>query len=56
VLSDSTEACGRGEKFMRSRQHPTVQEYVLGNTKTKPSKCTDARQRARYSTPIRNGG
>jgi len=33
VLSDSTEAYDRGEKFMRSRQHPTVQEYVLVSTK-----------------------
>ena len=33
VLSDSTEARDRGEKFMRSRQHPTVQEYVLVSTK-----------------------
>lgn len=33
VLSDSTEARDRGEKFMRSRQHPTLQEYVLVSTK-----------------------
>lgn len=32
VLSDSTEARDRGVKFMRSRQHPTVQEYVLVST------------------------
>jgi Uma2 family endonuclease len=32
VLSDSTEARDRGEKFMRSRQRPTLQEYVLVST------------------------
>jgi Uma2 family endonuclease len=32
VLSDSTEARDRGEKFMRSRQHPMVREYVLVST------------------------
>src|SRR5262249_49510778 len=32
VLSDSTEAHDRGAKFMRSRQHPTLQEYVLVST------------------------
>ena len=33
VLSDSTEARDRGEKFRRSREHPAVQEYVLVSTK-----------------------
>jgi len=33
VLSDSTEARDRGEKFRRSREHPTVQEYVIVSTK-----------------------
>ena len=33
VLSDSTEARDRGDKFRRSREHPAVQEYVLVSTK-----------------------
>ncbi len=33
VLSNSTEARDRGEKFRRSREHPAVQEYVLISTK-----------------------
>jgi Uma2 family endonuclease len=33
VLSDSTEAYNRGEKFALYRACPTVQEYVLVNTK-----------------------
>jgi len=33
VLSDSTEARDRGEKFRRSREHPAVQEYVLVSTR-----------------------
>ncbi len=33
VLSNSTEARNRGEKFRRSREHPAVQEYVLISTK-----------------------
>ncbi len=33
VLSNSTEARDRGEKFRRSREHPAVQEYVLVSTK-----------------------
>ncbi|HWS84022.1 MAG TPA: Uma2 family endonuclease [Ktedonobacteraceae bacterium] len=33
VLSNSTEARDRGEKFRRSREHPSVQEYVLVSTK-----------------------
>jgi Uma2 family endonuclease len=34
VLSDSTEAYDRGEKFYRYRRNPILQEYVLVNTKT----------------------
>jgi Uma2 family endonuclease len=33
VLSDSTEAYDRGEKFYRYRRNPILQEYVLVNTK-----------------------
>ena len=33
VLSNSTEARDRGEKFRRSREQPSVQEYVLVSTK-----------------------
>lgn len=29
VLSDSTEACDRGNKFFRYRQNPQLQDYVL---------------------------
>jgi Uma2 family endonuclease len=34
VLSDSTEAYDRGEKFYRYRRNPVLQEYVLVNTKS----------------------
>lgn len=33
VLSDSTEARDRGEKFQRSIRHPALQEYVLVSTR-----------------------
>jgi Uma2 family endonuclease len=33
VLSDSTEAYDRGEKFYRYRRNPILQEYVLVSTK-----------------------
>jgi Uma2 family endonuclease len=34
VLSDSTEAYDRGEKFYRYRRNPVLQEYVLVSTKS----------------------
>jgi Uma2 family endonuclease len=33
VLSDSTEACDRGDKFRYYRSCPTIEEYVLLVTK-----------------------
>jgi Uma2 family endonuclease len=34
VLSDSTEAYDRGEKFYRYRRNPVLQDYVLVSTKS----------------------
>jgi Uma2 family endonuclease len=48
VLSNSTEARDRGEKFRRSREHPAVQEYVLVSTKYQRSNSIDAAQKGGY--------